>query len=205
MDKSTTKGQILEASLELFSRMGFEATSISMIADAVGIRKASLYSHYQNKQDILDTLVKIILEQYDQHSIFSKADWDDHEFTKDKHGMNAEIVTQMIIGQLRYILHDPDLSRARKMMIIEQFQNKELADICTRQNYTDVLKFNTGMIRFLIREGKLRNENPDIMGAQFCGPISVWLGLCDREPEREPEIMELVGKHIRQFFKIYAK
>ena len=107
MDKSTTKGQILEASLELFSRMGFEATSISMIADAVGIRKASLYSHYQNKQDILDTLIKTILEQYEQHSIFSNADWEDQEFTKDKHGINADIVVQMITGQLRYILHDP--------------------------------------------------------------------------------------------------
>ena len=34
MDRGNTKQEILEASLELFSVQGFEATSISQIADA---------------------------------------------------------------------------------------------------------------------------------------------------------------------------
>ena len=58
MVRGNTKQEILEASLELFSVQGFEATSISQIADAVGIRKASLYSHFESKQEILGTLVK---------------------------------------------------------------------------------------------------------------------------------------------------
>ena len=28
-------------------------------------------------------------------------------------------------------------------------------------------------------------------------PISVWINLCDREPEREKEVMDLVDKHVR--------
>ena len=43
------------------------------------------------------------------------------------------------------------------------------------------------------------------MAAQFCLPISVWINLCDREPEREQEVMELVERHIRQFFRRYAR
>ena len=69
MDRGNTKQEILEASLDLFSVQGFEATSISQIANAVGIRKASLYSHFENKQAILDTLVKDVLDQYAEHSI----------------------------------------------------------------------------------------------------------------------------------------
>ena len=46
MEKQNTKGEIIKAALELFSVQGFEATSISQIAEAVGIRKASLYSHF---------------------------------------------------------------------------------------------------------------------------------------------------------------
>ena len=37
MERGNTKQEILVASLELFSVQGFEATSISQIADAVGI------------------------------------------------------------------------------------------------------------------------------------------------------------------------
>jgi AcrR family transcriptional regulator len=72
MDRGNTKREILNASLDLFSTQGFEATSISQIADRVGIRKASLYSHFESKQAILDALVKDILEKYSQHSVLQK-------------------------------------------------------------------------------------------------------------------------------------
>ena len=70
MEKSNTREEILEAALDLFAVNGYEATSISQLADAVGIRKASLYSHFANKQDILDTVVETVLKGYADHSIF---------------------------------------------------------------------------------------------------------------------------------------
>ena len=205
MERGNTKQEILNVALNLFSVQGFEATSISQIANAVGIRKASLYSHFENKQAILDALIKEVLEQYAEHSIFAMVDWNDPAFTKDKLDMTPDAAVQMIQGQLRYILHDPAISRARKMLTIEQFQNPELAKLQTRQNYEDVLRYFTGLVGFLIRQGVLTEDDPEIMAAQLCLPITVWLGLCDREPERESEVKELVDRHIRQFFRLYAR
>ena len=205
MEKSNTREQILEAALDLFAVNGYEATSISQLADAVGIRKASPYSHFANKQDILDTVVETVLKGYADHSIFVRADWDDSEFTKDKTGMTAEDVAQLIQGQMRYILHDPYISKGRKLLMIEQFRNEELAELQTKQNYEDVLNYFMGMMRFLIREGTLKDADTEIMAAQFSSPITVWINLCDREPEREDEVMELVRKHVMQFFEIYRK
>ena len=204
MERVNTKQEILNAALDLFSVQGFEATSISQIANAVGIRKASLYSHFENKQAILVAIVKEVLERYAEHSIFALANWDDPDFTKDKQDMTPDAAVQMIQGQLRYILHDPAISRARKMLTIEQFQNADLAKLQTRQNYEDVLRYFTGLVGFLIRQGVLTEDDPEIMAAQLCLPITVWLGLCDREPEREQEVMGLVERHIRQFFRIYG-
>ena len=202
MERGNTKQEILEAALELFSVQGFEATSISQIASAVGIRKASLYSHFESKQAILDALVKEVLERYETHSIFAKTDW---EKDTDNLPMIPDDSVQMIKGQIRYILHDPHISKARKMLVIEQFQNPELAKLQTKQNYSDVLEYFTGLIGQLIRKGVLAEDDPEIMAAQLCLPISVWINLCDREPEREQEVMELVEKHIRQFFKRYQR
>ena len=184
MEKGNTREQILEEALDLFAVNGYEATSISQLADAVGIRKASLYA---------------------DHSIFVRADWDDPEFTKDKTGMTAEDVAKLIQIQMRYILHDPHISKGRKLLMIEQFRNEELAELQTKQNYEDVLNYFIGMMRFLIREGTLKNADTKIMAAQFSSPITVWINLCDREPEREDEVMELVRKHVMQFFEIYRK
>lgn len=202
MDRGNTKQEILKASLELFSVQGFEATSISQIADAVGIRKASLYSHFDSKQAILDAIVKEVLRQYGEHSIFARANW---EKDAENLPLTADEAVRMIQGQIRYILHDPAISRARKMLVIEQFQNPELAKLQTKQNYSDVLGYFTGLIKCLIQKGVLAADDPEIMAAQFCLPISVWINLCDREPGREQEVMELVERHIRQFFRLYAR
>ena len=202
MERGNTKQEIMDVSLELFSVQGFEATSISQIAGAVGIRKASLYSHFESKQAILDGIVREVLEQYAEHSIFARTDWE-----KDAGNLplTSDQAVGMIQGQIRYILHDPVIRRARKMLVIEQFQNPELAKLQTKQNYSDVLGYFTGLIKCLIQKGILAEDAPEIMAAQFCLPISVWINLCDREPEREQEVMELVDKHIRQFFRLYQR
>ena len=205
MDRGNTRDEILKAALGLFSVNGYEATSISQIADAVGIRKASLYSHFSSKQEILDNVVESVLTGYAEHSIFANADWNDQEFTKDKEGMTAEDAAKMIQGQIRYIVHDPAISRGRKMLLIEQFRNKELSALQTRMNYEDILEYFEGMIRFLIRSNTLKEADTEIMAAQLSSPITVWINLCDREPARENEVMELVHKHVLQFFEVYAK
>lgn len=204
MEKSNTRQEILQAALEMFSVQGYEATSVSQIAQAVGIQKASMYSHFSSKQEILDELVRVTLEQYNKRSIFARADWNDPEFVKDKQDMTCDTALQMILGQIRYILHDPAISKSRKMLTIEQFRNQELSALQTKQTYTDVMRYFTGFIRFLIRLGRLADNDPEIMAAQLCLPISIWINLCDREPDREGEVTNLIERHVRQFFGIYG-
>lgn len=90
------------------------------------------------------------------------------------------------------------------MLIIEQFQNPNLKSLQTKQSYTDVMRYFTGLMRFLIRQKKLTDNDPEIMAAQFCLPVSVWINLCDREPEREEKILGMVERHVRRFFKMYG-
>lgn len=200
MQKADTKQKILDAALDLFSVQGYEATSISQIADAVDIRKASLYSHFKSKQEILDALIETVSEEYNRHSIFANADWDDPAFLEAQSDVAPDAVLQKILAHLRYILHEPKIKKARMLLTIEQFGNERLKALQTKQNYTNVLRYFTGLIRFLIHSGKLEADDPLLAAAQLCLPITVWINLCDREPKREPEIMELIERHVRRFF-----
>ena len=201
MDKGNTKREIITAALDLFSTQGFEATSISQIAEAVGIRKASLYSHFESKQAILDQLILQVLEGYAKQSLFAKS----KRQVGDACPITCDEVVSQVKSQIYYILHDPFISKARKMLTIEQFRNPELAALQTKQNYTDVMRYFTDLVIRLQEQGVLCEGDCQIMAAQFCLPITVWINLCDRKPDKEAEVMELVDKHIRQFFTTHGR
>ena len=52
-----TKERILLASLELFAQYGYDATSVSRIAEAVGLTKGALYRHFEDKAAILRAIL----------------------------------------------------------------------------------------------------------------------------------------------------
>lgn len=205
MEKRNTRERIMDAALDLFAVCGFEAASVSQIADAVGIRKASLYSHFESKQDILDSLVAVLTEHYESGSLFSQTEKNGFARMGVKEGVTPDDIVKMVQGQIRFVLHDPQISRVRKMLVIEQFRNTELAQLQGKQSYEDIMKYNTALMKELIRLGVLADHDPEIMAAQFAMPVSMWTNLCDREPDREEEVMNLIDRHIRQFMDIYKK
>ena len=68
--KLSPRDQILDVCARLFTQYGYAATSTRDIADAVGIRQASLYYHFAGKPGILEELlartVRPTLDQLDK-------------------------------------------------------------------------------------------------------------------------------------------
>ena len=61
----------------------------------------------------------------------------------------------MIMKDTHYIIHDPNISRSRKILTVEQFRNTELKVLQTKRSYTVVRRYFTGFMRFLSRQRKL--------------------------------------------------
>ena len=59
-----TRQTILEKALTLFTDKGYEGCSMDDIAKAVGIRKASLYAHFDGKERIFSAVFEDILKEY---------------------------------------------------------------------------------------------------------------------------------------------
>jgi AcrR family transcriptional regulator len=59
----STLERLLDAAAALFSKKGYAATSTREIAEILGIRKASLYYHIENKEDLLYAICKSSLER----------------------------------------------------------------------------------------------------------------------------------------------
>ncbi|GAB4580054.1 MAG: TetR/AcrR family transcriptional regulator [Anaerolineales bacterium] len=57
-----TREEILEVAAQIFRQKGFHAASMQEIADAVNLRKASLYHHVSSKQEILLDLMDLAMD-----------------------------------------------------------------------------------------------------------------------------------------------
>ena len=53
-----TKRKIFEASMKLFAKKGYDATSIEEITATVGVAKGTLYYHFSSKEEIFNFLVE---------------------------------------------------------------------------------------------------------------------------------------------------
>jgi AcrR family transcriptional regulator len=62
-DTVEAKERILQASIQLFSEKGFDATSVTEISKSADVTKALIYYYFKSKEEILDSLVHSLLDR----------------------------------------------------------------------------------------------------------------------------------------------
>ena len=201
-----TKHRILDEALTLFSEKGYANVYVSDIAERVGIKAPSLYKHYRNKRAIFDAIIDEMNHRFEQQaqalSISGTDPTADAEVYKN---MDEEHLIKLGNDLFRYYLHDNYTKRFRKMLTLEQFQDQELARVYSKQYFDMPLSYQGMLLGLMVSQGLLVTGNVPIMTLQFYAPIYMLLTVCDREPSREQEAMELLEGHIRQFNQLYGR
>ena len=201
-----TKHKIMDEALTLFSEKGYANVFVADIAEKVGIKAPSLYKHYKNKQAIFDAIIEEMNSRFLQEAGTLQINGADAV-------ADAQIYKQISEERLitlgknlfLYFLHDDYTRRFRKMLTIEQFHDKELADAYMKQYVDDPLSYQGMLLGVMVTSGVLQTENVEIMTLHFYAPIYMLLTVCDREPEREAQALITLEEHIRQFNRLYSR
>ena len=201
-----TKQRILDEALTLFSEKGYANVFVGEIAERVGIKAPSLYKHYKSKQAIFDAIIEEMhrrfLEQAKLLNIQGNNPKADAEIYR---GLPEDELVRLGINLFLYQLHDDYTKRIRKLLTIEQFHNKELADAYMRQYMDDPMQYYIMLLRQAADQGTLQTDNVEVMTLQFYAPFYMLMTVCDRDPERETESVRILEDHIRQFNKLYGR
>ena len=201
-----TKQRILDEALTLFSEKGYANVFVNDIAEKVGIKAPSLYKHYKNKQAIFDAIIGEMNHRFEQQaqalSINGTDPTADAEIYKN---MDEDHLVKLGNDLFMYYLHDSYTKRFRKMLTLEQFKDKDLAKVYSQQYFDSPLSYQGMLLGMLVAQGFLVADSVPIMTIHFFAPIYMLLTVCDRQPEREQEALNLLEKHIRQFDKLYGR
>ncbi|MFC1725870.1 TetR/AcrR family transcriptional regulator [candidate division KSB1 bacterium] len=107
-DGKKTKEKILRVAEELFSKKGFDGTSVDRIAKTARVNKALIYYHFKDKNDIITSLFKSMVEEASEYIECSYAsenrDLDVREQIREEIGFllkRKNIVSVMIMESLK--------------------------------------------------------------------------------------------------------
>ncbi len=200
-----TKNKILEVSLTLFAKKGFDGVAVREIAKEVGVRESALYKHYKNKEDILDKIVEemilLIRKTYEQQRV---PECVEIEVAEGYRNITEEQLCEISWNIFKMFTEDPKLSNFRRLLVQEQFHNKAFAECYNNFFLEGVIDSQAKTFIQLVNNGFFHKADERIIALQFYGPILLLFQLYDCEPQKKDEIKEMLFKHVRAFGEHYG-
>ena len=199
-----TRQRYLMKALELFSRRGFDAVSLSDIAEAVGVSRPALYKHFKSKRDLLDVLFAMSDQGFAERMENLQVSFDKHPEKRQEY---SSLTVDQIVDRTRELFlhtaYDDIPRKFRQLMTVEQFHMPEIAEKYNYRYVEHQYEEYEALFRMLMEEGKMRKADPETLAVTFMSPLIVMVGVCDREPEKKEQALELIEQHVREFCKNY--
>lgn len=112
--------QILQGAMHEFLLHGYAGTSMDRVAASAGVSKATVYSHFQDKQGLFKALIeKLAQERF--HSIFG---------TERLEGDPKIVLRRLVTKALNQMLKDEEFHAFKRVVIGESGRFPELAQLC---------------------------------------------------------------------------
>lgn len=192
----TTKEKILDAALVSFAENGYKGTNLRELAAGMGLSKSALYKHYASKEDIWNTVI-------DRMEAYYTARFGSPENLPSVPKSCIEF-ERMTMRMLDFTMHDEKVILTRRLLLTEQFRDERARELATQHFLTGTQEIYTKVFAQMMGSGILKKDDPAQLAFAFTAPITSLIHYCDREPEKEPEILQRLEAFVRHFIRIYG-
>lgn len=194
------KETILLATFDLASENGLGNVSLSQIAKKVGIQKASLYSHFSSKEDLINSLYEFLRER--------AKNIDDNEpidYGKMVSGQDAREVLHHVVENYIKITTDKNMRMFYKFIMSERVFSKEAAKIMITE--TEKMILATKQLFYAMQIHKVMNfKNIDMAAVCFAMTIHSLIDYQNDKMSVEAlDMKELINEYINHFYETYNR
>lgn len=191
-----SRESILMATLELASQNGLGAVSLSQIAKKVGIQKASLYSHFSSKDEIIDSLY-----EYLRTKARSKVSTGEIDYGKLVKGKTALEVLRYVVNSYQTMNEDTDMMQFYRFIVSERPFNEEAAKIMIAE--TEKMILATKQLFYAMQVQHVMNfSNVDMAAFSFAMSVH---SIIDYIEDKKTAGIEDDGKMMDDFLEEFCK
>ena len=193
---SETKEKILDEALISFVKNGYKGTNLRDFAAGMGLSKSALYSHYESKEAIWNALIDKMEKYY-----ASRFGSPEHLPETPK---TVEEFYSLVMQMVSFTIHDEKIILTRKLLLTEQFHDDRVKKLATEHFINGTKVIFQGILEKMMENGLIKKEDPDILAFVFTSPVTSLIHYCDREPEKESEIMRQIEEYVKHFIRTYG-
>lgn len=174
-----TKEKIFEVALDLFSKKGYDSVSLREIADEVGIKKSSIYSHYSSKEEILMSIFEYFTDLFENNVFVND---EDNNLSEDNEVLlqNPEIFYHKGSEAIKQMLSEERNLKIWKLIFIQMNYNKTIRSYFQNEVLVKPLTFWEDFFTILKQKGIIRKDsNPKLLAREYYSfPIFLLLEMC---------------------------
>ena len=202
---TNTKENILMTALRLFAQNGYEAVSVSTIAGELGVTKGALYKHYKNKRDIFDSIVERMYQIDAERSRQYDVPEEKYELASNAYmNVSMENIKKFAIAQYEFWSADEFASNFRKMLLLEQYRNIEMAKLYSSCITAGPVEYLQDIFHEMMINGRLREADPKQLALEFYSPLYLLINIADNSDDKA-NLLELLNNHFERFIQQNAK
>lgn len=194
--ENSTKDRILDEALVMFAENGYKGTNLRDLAAGLGLSKSALYKHYEGKEAIWNALLDKMEAYYARR--FGTA-----ENLPEIPGSGEELLG-LTMGMIRFTVFDPQIILTRKLLLTEQFHDERVRRLATKHFLEGTANIFAGIFEKMMEKGLLKKEDPVMLSFAYTSPITALIHLCDREPDRQEEVLERMESFIKYFIESHS-
>ena len=174
-----TKERIFDASLDLFSKRGYDSVSLREIADEVGIRKSSIYSHYPSKEAILMDIFDYFTDLFEYDELLNSREYSlsgDNEILLE----NPELFYHNGSEAIKEMFFKERNLKIWKLIFIQMHHNEKIRTFFQNEILEKPLMFWRNFFTILKENEVIRHDaNPELLAKEYYSfPIYLLIEIC---------------------------
>lgn len=193
----SSRDQILDAALDLFSTCGYAATSVKQIAERVGLRDSALYSHFASKAAIRSELFQI----YGPNAV--RLSWSTLNLgsgISDPKGFVKVALHQLAERWMR-----PAERKFFRLLLMENLQSESAPLVHIGQMQEELRDRLSQIGGMLMAQGKLVKADPKWLAELFISPVlALRIDVAFRRDELDlAAVISRLDQHVDNFFSVF--
>jgi AcrR family transcriptional regulator len=160
IEEKGTRDQIRDVAIDLFAEKGYDAVSIREIARTVGINESSIYNHYSGKEDIMDSIIKSLIAEFNQAPGNVPV-----EALLEKYGPEGSV--NFVCRAMLERLKEPRIWKIMRLVCIELYHNDKIQDFFRNTFIEPSYRLWENIFRGMIDRGYIREYDARLLAAEF--------------------------------------